>query len=171
MGSVSLNRTTKDERFSDLEQVSEERLLWDVLSLSVDLMRLSELWGKRIGVSGSQWIILMAIRQLGHGPGVPVKEVAAFLNADASFVTTQSKILEKLDLVERIQSMQDRRSVLMSLTAKANEQLASLAPSMARLQDFVRTELGDDEVCILSEAILRLRNRLDKAVLLVASGA
>lgn len=171
MGSVSAKRVANEHVFSEPQRATEERLPWDVLSLSVHFMRLSELWGKRIGVSGSQWMILMAIRQLDQGPGVSVKDGASFLNTDASFVTTQSKALERLDLIERIQSVHDRRSVLMSLTEKANDQLAILTPSMARLQNFIRDELGDDEFNVLSEAVLRLRNRLDKAVLLVASGA
>jgi DNA-binding MarR family transcriptional regulator len=171
LGSTSARHNAQEALLGESQQALEERLLWDVLSLSVNLMRISELWGKRIGVSGSQWMILMAIHQLGNGPGVSVKEVATFLNADASFVTTQSKILEKMQFVERIQSKHDRRNVLMSLTEMADEKLAVLAPSRARLQEFIRAELDDGEVSVMSEAISRMRARLEKAALLLAAGA
>jgi DNA-binding MarR family transcriptional regulator len=98
-------------------------------------MRIAELLGKRIGVSGPQWMILMAIEELSDGSGLSVKAVAALLHVDSSFVSVQSKMLEQRDLIQRSRCMEDRRIMLLSLTDKAIRRLKPLIPTRARLQD------------------------------------
>jgi MarR family transcriptional regulator, organic hydroperoxide resistance regulator len=46
-------------------------------------------------------MILMAVAELDRGEGLPVNAVSKMLHVDSSFVTTQSKLLEKKGLMRR----------------------------------------------------------------------
>ncbi len=84
---------------------------------------------KTLGISGPQWMILMALSDMDKGDGVPVNVVSKKLHVDSSFVTTQSKLLEKKGFLRRKTSTEDARIVQMSLTDKTYKHLA--APGVA----------------------------------------
>jgi DNA-binding MarR family transcriptional regulator len=63
-----------------------------------------------------------------------VKVVAKMLHVDPSFVTTQSKILEKKGFMRRKTSGDDARVVQMSLTDKSYKRIADLASSAGGAQ-------------------------------------
>ena len=94
------------------------RFGWEITAIAVHLQKIRNLWAKALGVSGPQWMILMALSELDQGYGVPVKIVAKMLHVDSSFVTTQSKMLEKKGFLRRKTSQVDARVVQMSLTDK-----------------------------------------------------
>jgi len=68
-----------------------------------------------IGITGPQWNILMAIDHLDEGGGVSMGEIANKLHVNSTFVTAQSKIMEKSGHLRRVTSNSDRRIVLVSL--------------------------------------------------------
>ena len=74
----------------------------------------------------------MAIDELDEGRGVAGVDVASRLRVHAGFVTNQTKILEKQDLLIRLPSPDDARFVLMSLTQKAGSETAELANKKKR---------------------------------------
>ncbi|MBV8747742.1 MAG: MarR family transcriptional regulator, partial [Xanthobacteraceae bacterium] len=71
------------------------RFTWVIASVNVHLEELRYFWAKALGISGPQWMIVMALYDLDQGGGVAVNAVAKKLHVDSSFVTTQSKLLEK----------------------------------------------------------------------------
>jgi len=147
------------------------QLIWDISAISAYMMRIADLLGKRIGVSGSQWITLMAIESLSSEEGVSVRDVAAMLNVDGSFVSAQSKILEKRNLIRRKAAKgKDRRLVLLSLTDSAVEKMNGLESSKRALELHVRGELEVESLRDLSNELLTMRRRLGRAMLLVAAG-
>src|SRR5262245_42335958 len=107
-------------------QDAVKRFTWAISSISVHLEELRHFWAKTLGVSGPQWMILMALSDLDQGQGVPVNVVSKMLHVDSSFVTTQSKLLEKKGFIRRKPSLEDARIVQMSLTDKTYKHLASL---------------------------------------------
>ena len=72
-----------------------KRFTWVIASIGVHLEELRYFWAKALGISGPQWMIVMALADLDQGDGVPVNVVSKKLHVDSSFVTTQSKLLEK----------------------------------------------------------------------------
>jgi DNA-binding MarR family transcriptional regulator len=86
-------------------------------------------WAKTLGVSGPQWLILMALADLPRAEDTRVDVVARMLDVDPSFVTTRSKMLEKKGFVRRTISEVDAQVVQISLTDKSYEHLAKLASS------------------------------------------
>src|SRR3981081_3910739 len=67
------------------------QFIWDLASINVHLEEIRYFWAKVLGISGPQWMILMALVDLDRGQGVAVKVVSKILHVDPSFVTTQSK--------------------------------------------------------------------------------
>ena len=145
-------------------------MVWDISAISVYTMRIAELLGKRIGVSGPQWMILIAIEELSEGSGLSVKAVAALLHVDSSFVSVQSKVLEKRDLIRRSRCMEDRRIMLLSLTTKAISRLKPLVPTRSRLHESIRADLDRAAFLQLSNMLSDLRDRMRKETELVAAG-
>jgi DNA-binding MarR family transcriptional regulator len=148
-----------------LDQDVIRRFTWVVASINVHLDQLRDFWAEALGISGSQWMILMALVDLDKEDGVPVNAVSKKLHVDSSFVTTQSKRLEKKGLLSRKTSAADARIVKMSLTDKSHKQLAALASQHEALDEFIYAELNEKQMGQLTETLNRLKYRLEKATL------
>jgi MarR family transcriptional regulator, organic hydroperoxide resistance regulator len=144
------------------------RFAWEIVSINVHLQEIRYFWAKTLGISGPQWMILMALADLDQGGGVPVKVVSKMLHVDPSFVTTQSKMLEKKGFMRRKTSEDDGRIVQMSLTDKTYKHIASLASQQEALNEFIFAEFGDRELTELTGKLALLKDRLEKACLKVA---
>src|SRR5215468_9061949 len=145
------------------------RFTWVIASINVHLEELRHFWAKALGISGPQWMILMALVDLDQDDGVPVNAVSKKLHVDPSFVTTQSKLLEKKGFLRRKTSDEDARIVQMSLTDKTYKHLAGLAAQQEALNEFIFADLNDKQLGDLTETLSRLQNRLEKARLKVAA--
>jgi DNA-binding MarR family transcriptional regulator len=145
-----------------------KRFTWEIASISVYLEELRQFWARAIGISGPQWMILMAISDLDKDDGVPVNVVSKMLHVDPSFVTTQSKLLEKKGLLRRKPSPTDARVVQMSLTDKTYKHLATLTAQHEAINEFIFAEFGEDELMEFTSKLAALKNRLEKARLKVA---
>ena len=149
------------------DQDAIRRLSWEITSISAHLEELRHFWAKTLGISGPQWMIVVALADHDEGDGVPVKAVSKLLHVDPSFVTTQSKLLEKKGFVRRKTSSEDARIVQMSLTDKTRKHLANLASQQESLNEFIFAEFGERELNDLTGKLGALKRRLEKAVLKV----
>ncbi len=143
------------------------RFGWIVAAINVHLEELRYFWAKTLGISGPQWMIVMALADLDQGEGVPVNVVSKKLHVDSSFVTTQSKLLEKKGFIRRKPSPEDARIVRMSLTDKTYKHLASLASQQDELNEFIFADFNSRELTELTDRLAALQNRLEKARLKV----
>ncbi|UGV25029.1 MarR family transcriptional regulator [Rhodopseudomonas boonkerdii] len=149
-------------------QEAVRQFLWDIASINVHLEEIRHFWAKELGISGPQWMILMAVGDLDSGNGVPVKDVSAMLHVDPSFVTTQSKMLEKNGFMRRVPSRQDARVVLMSLSDKASKKIAMLASRRDSLSDFVLADFDHKALLDIMSQLGKLKARLQKAAVMLA---
>jgi DNA-binding MarR family transcriptional regulator len=143
------------------------RLTWVIASMNVHLEELRYFWAKTLGISGPQWMILMALADMDQDEGVPVNVVSKKLHVDSSFITTQSKLLEKKGFLRRKTSTEDARIVQMSLTDKTYKHLAGLASQQEALNDFIFAEFDDTQLGELADKLTTLESRLEKARLKV----
>jgi MarR family transcriptional regulator, organic hydroperoxide resistance regulator len=144
------------------------RFAWEIASIGIHLEEIRQFWARTLGISGPQWMVLTAITDLDKENGVPVNTVSKMLHVDPSFVTTQSKLLEKKGLLRRKPSPNDARVVLMSLTDKTSKHLAGLAAQQDALSQFVFEEFSERELADLVGKLGALKSRLEKASLKVA---
>ena len=147
-----------------------QQFTWEIAGINVHLQDLRNFWAKALGVSGPQWMILMALADLDQGEGVSVKAVSKMLHVDPSFVTTQSKMLEKKGFMRRKTSEDDARVVQMSLTDKTYKHIARLASQQEELNNFIFGEFTERELEEFTGKLAALKRRLEKASLKVASG-
>lgn len=161
------SKTTAADKHSKNQDVVRQ-FVWDIASINVHLEEIRHFWAKELGISGPQWMILMAIGDLDRGNGVAVKDVSAMLHVDPSFVTTQSKMLEKNGFMRRIPSSEDARVVLMSLSDKASKKIATLASRREVISDFVFAGFDDRALRDITDQLTGLKNRLEKATLMLA---
>jgi DNA-binding MarR family transcriptional regulator len=141
---------------------------WQIASINVHLQEIRHFWAKALGISGPQWMILMALADMDKGDGVSVKAVSKMLHVDPSFVTTQSKLLEKKGFMRRKASEDDARIVQMSLTDKSYKHIASLASQQEALNEFIFAEFGGRELTEFTGKLASLAKRLERACLKVA---
>src|ERR1700712_231790 len=147
---------TADKNAKNQEVVRQ--FVWDIASINVHLEEIRHFWAKELGISGPQWMILMAIGDLDRGNGVAVKDVSAMLHVDPSFVTTQSKMLEKNGFMRRIPSSEDARVVLMSLSDKASKKIATLSSRREVISDFVFAGFDDRALRDITDQLTSLKN-------------
>jgi DNA-binding MarR family transcriptional regulator len=143
------------------------RFTWVIASINVHLEELRYFWAKTLGISGPQWMILMALADMDQDDGVPVNIVSKKLHVDSSFITTQSKLLEKKGFLRRKSSTEDARIVQMSLTDKTYKHLAGLASQQEALNDFIFAEFNDQQLDEFTTKLSALKSRLEKACLKV----
>ncbi|QLH70698.1 MarR family transcriptional regulator [Rhodopseudomonas palustris] len=144
------------------------RLVWDVSAISFSILRMAELLGRRVGLTGSQWLLIKAVDFLADRDGVPVGEVAALLNMKGSFVSAQIRPLEQRGLLNRTQSAEDRRVILLSLTGSAKQTLTRVEDEICSIEEIARGTLVDRHVGELSDSVNAMRRRMDRATARVA---
>jgi DNA-binding MarR family transcriptional regulator len=144
------------------------RFAWEIASISVHLEEIRHFWAKTLGITGPQWMMVVALADLDQGEGVPVNAVSKMLHVDPSFVTTQSKLLEKKGFIRRKTSAEDARIVRMSLTDKTYKHLAALASQQEALNEFIFAEFDATQIAELTTTLGALKKRLEKARLKVA---
>lgn len=101
-------------------------LLHDLFTIGARLEEVRRYLGSRIGLSGPQFSLLMAIQELQGEHGVSVGKIAAYLHVAGTFVTAESAKLARKDYIERRSNSQDRRVTLLRVRppgAKAIEQV------------------------------------------------
>jgi DNA-binding MarR family transcriptional regulator len=139
------------------------RFTWEISSINMHLEELRQFWARTLGISGPQWLILMAISDLDKDDGVPVNVVSKLLHVDPSFVTTQSKLLEKKGLLRRRPSPTDARVVRLSLVEKTQKHIASLNEQYKTIREFVFQEFDENELTEFTTKLATLKTRLEKA--------
>jgi DNA-binding MarR family transcriptional regulator len=147
------------------DQEAIKRFSWEIASISAHLEELRQFWAKTLGISGPQWMIVVALADHDQGDGVAVNVVSKLLHVDPSFVTTQSKLLEKKGFVRRKTAAEDGRIVKMSLTDKTSKHLANLASQQEALNEFIFAEFGNQALADLTGKLAALKRRLEKATL------
>lgn len=114
-----------------------QQIIWDLVSISNHLEEMRRCWARLFGLSGPQWLILMAINELDQGAGISVNDVSAKVHAMSTFVTKQTKILEKEGMITRVPSASDARVVLMSLSDEARVRMSKVSERWDALHMFM----------------------------------
>ena len=159
-----------ERKSTDKLQDAAERLAWEIVSTSTRLDELRGIWARMIGITGPQWMIMMVLANAEDRViGMPVGAVSRALRVDQSFVVTQSKLLEKKNLLRRKSSSEDARVVNLSLTEHAHKQMASLSSQRRELNEFVYAELDLKELLQLASKMSSIKSRLEKAILRISA--
>jgi DNA-binding MarR family transcriptional regulator len=114
---------------------SFRKLLYDFFTVSARLETIKRYLGKKLGLTGPQYTIMMAVAELQGEAGVSVGRVGEYLHVTGTFVTIESGKLMKRGLMEKHPDLQDGRVSLLSLAPKGVKVLRSLFPELQQIND------------------------------------
>ena len=121
-----------------LEKGSDRRfrgLVFDLLTIATRMEMLREHLGGRIGISGPQYSILIAVAHLQDTAGVNVGAVARAMHVSSAFVASESGKLARLGLLLKRTDPQDRRGVLLSLAPLGRRKIESVNAEIRGIND------------------------------------
>ena len=141
-------------------------MLHNLLAFAARLEQIRGRMGAMVGLSGSQYTVLISIRQLQGTAGVGVKAIADHLSLSGPFVTSETNKLIKLGLVTKCPNPRDARRVLLSITPKAATLLDGLAPVQREINDVLFEPLEGMDFAIVCRVAHGLRNSSERALML-----
>jgi MarR family transcriptional regulator, organic hydroperoxide resistance regulator len=146
---------------------SLRKLLYDLFTVSSRMQELRRHLGLRIGVTGPQFSMMMAIAELQGATGVSVGRIADYMHVTGTFITSESAKLAKRKLLKKHLDAHDRRLSLLSLTPSGERLLTGLFPELQQIND-VFFELGSrDQFENLCGLLDRLVSNSQRALALV----
>jgi DNA-binding MarR family transcriptional regulator len=120
----------------------------------------------RIGLTGTEYTTLVALRHLQDEGGVSVVMLADYFRVSGSFVTTVAGHLVRKGLVDKAPDLEDRRRVRLRVTAKGEGLLAELAPVQRQVNNVEFGCLSREEFETQLKLLQRLIRSSDQAIAL-----
>ncbi len=119
-------------RGSDVEF---RRLIYRLVVAEERLRRVRDFLGRRIGLTGPQYTLLITIAYLQGDRGIAVRALARNLRVSSAFITTESGRLIERGLLVKRRDAQDSRSSLLSVTPAGRRKLEALVPELRRVNN------------------------------------
>lgn len=140
-------------------------LLYNFFAVSHRMEEIRRSLGKRIGLSGPQYSLTMAVAELQGVQGVSVREVAEYLHVASTFVTAQSEELVKKRYLKKAADPGDRRISRLMLDSDGIRALRSLLPDLQRVNDTLFAGIPREDFIALHRSFERLLDGSGRAVL------
>jgi len=151
-----LLRNDSDDEFREMIY-----LIVEVLS-KLSICR--EAFGRSMGLTGSQFAVLVGVAYRQGEQGVTIKRLADYVHLAATHVTTEVGRLQRKGLLNKRPGKEDRRSVLVSLTPKGESAVMSVAPFVKRINDLLFSGITARELAIARNMFTRLSLNSELAV-------
>jgi DNA-binding MarR family transcriptional regulator len=139
------------------------RLVHGLLSYLAIHTSIRDGYAEILGLGGQQYTILLCIRHLGATTPVSVRTVADQLRLSGSFITVETNKLEAMGLVRKERQTADRRMLSLTVTARGNALLDSIAPLRQRVNDVQFSTLNATDFRQLVAIVYRLIDSGDRA--------
>lgn len=121
-------------------------LVHDMLAFSSAIQEVRNRLGQQIGLSGTQYTLLISIARLSESNGeLGVNQLAEHLHLSGAFVTIEVNKLVAAGLVTKTVNPDDRRRVVLAITDEARQRLRELSHIQCPANDalFEPLEAGD----------------------------
>jgi DNA-binding MarR family transcriptional regulator len=127
-----------------LERGSDRRfraLVADLLTIATRMEIVRAHHGRRIGITGPQYSVLIAIAHLQGETGVSVGAVAQALHVSSAFIAVETNKLARLGLLLKRRNPDDGRGVLLSLAPKGRLKIDRAGAEIRAVNDLFFGEL------------------------------
>lgn len=152
---------------SDGSDASFRSLIHDIIAYSGRIQEIRGSFGSAIGLTGSQYTVLISIAYLQGDGGVGINSVAEHLHLSGAFVTSETNKLVADGLVEKRNDDDDRRRVRLTITNEGRRRLNRLSKIQAPVNDLLFATLTRAEFLQLSKFMARLVGNSDEALALL----
>ena len=136
---LSVSRRALLVRGSDAEF---RRLIYRLVAIEERLRHARAYLGRRIGLSGPQYMLLITVAYLQGADGIAVRSLARDLRVTSAFITSESRRLIERGLLARRTNPHDSRSTLLSLTAAGRRRIRGVVPEIRKVNDMFFGHLG-----------------------------
>lgn len=96
-----------------------------------------EAFGRAIGLTGSQFAVLIGVAYRQGEEGVTVKDLARYVQLAPTHVTTEVGRLSRKGLLRKRSGSEDKRSILVSLAAEGEAAVKQVAPFVRKINDLL----------------------------------
>ena len=150
-----------------LERGSDRRfraLVNDLFTVASRMEIVRSHLGRRMGISGPQYSVLVAVAHLQDGRGVSVGAVAQAMHVSSAFIAAETGKMARRGLLLKRPNPQDRRGVLLSLAPAGRLRIDRVAAEIRAINDLFFGALDAPLFCALSAAAAALVKGSGRAV-------
>ena len=120
--------------------------------------------GARMGITGPQYSVLVAVGHLQGEHGVSVGSIAQAMHVSSAFIASETGKMARLGLLLKQSNPQDRRGVLLSLAPAGRLKIDRVGPEIRAINDLFFGVLDAPSFAALSAAAAALVKGSRKAV-------
>jgi MarR family transcriptional regulator, organic hydroperoxide resistance regulator len=146
-------------------------LVHDLLTVSSRMELVRGHLGARMGMSGPQYSVLIAVAHLQGDVGVSVSAVARALHVSSAFVASETGKLAQRRLVHKRTNPHDRRGVLLRIAPAGRLEIGRIGEEIRAINDLFFGALDGKTFGALSAAIAALVGSSRKAIAHISTGA
>jgi len=139
----------------------------DTLAFATRIQAVRSALGRVIGLSGTQYTILIAIAREQPKTGIGINYIADQLHFSPAFVTIEVNKLVAARLVSKTENPDDRRRVLLAITPKAEELLLKLTVVQQPVNDILFESLSAEDFDRMRRKMNSLVDSADRAIRLL----
>ena len=111
------------------------RLIYRLVVVEERLRHARAYFGRLIGLSGPQYMLLISVAYLQGATGITVRSLARNLRVTSAFITGESRRLIERGLLAKRRNPHDSRSTLLSVTAAGRRRIEEVVPEVRRVND------------------------------------
>ena len=127
--------TTRSALLSGKSDHSFRELVYNLFTISNRLEQVRRHLGARIGLSGPQYNLMMAVAELQGSRGVSVGRVADYLHVSGTFVTAETEKLARKGYINKHHDHDDMRVSRLVIGERGWTALGSLFPELPQIND------------------------------------
>ena len=131
-------------------------LLYNFFTVAERVQEVRRYLGNRIGISGPQCNLMMAIAELQGSDGVSVGRVADYLHVAGPFVTAEAGKLVRIAYLRKTNDVADKRVWRLSVGPQGWAALKSLFPGLQQVNDTLFAGISQSDFAILRECLGKL---------------
>src|SRR5580704_6054934 len=139
-------------------------LVHDLLTVSSRMERVRGHLGARMGVSGPQYSVLIAIAHLQCDGGVSVGTLAKALHVSNAFIASETGKLAQRGLLHKRTNPNDRRGILLSIAPAGRIEIGKIGDEIRAINDLFFGVLDAKAFAALSKAVGALVHSSRKAI-------
>lgn len=156
----------REEVLLDGSDAAFRELVNDLLLLSKQMQTLRAEMADQLGVSEPQYRVFTTVLLLEGESGVSVSSVANALHVTGAFVTAEAGKLMRLGMLDKAVDENDRRSVLLSASARGRAKFNGFAKSLQTINDELLRDFTREEFVFFSGLVRRVVTNASRASLL-----
>jgi DNA-binding MarR family transcriptional regulator len=142
-----------------LEAGSDRRfraLVYDLFTIAARMETVREHLGARIGITGPQYSVMMAVGHLQGEIGASVGAVAQAMHVSSAFIAAETGKLARLGLLSKRTNPEDRRGVLVRLTPAGRVRVDRVSGEIRGINDRFFGGLDQQTFAMMGKAAARL---------------